>query len=77
MDFLDHVNLALMWFLMESSGTKEIMVCFLAKCSKFLFQGLVYVHSFSGVLVVNINWKGRNYVGTLLDSHIHEWAPPK
>jgi hypothetical protein len=30
-----------------------------------------------GVLVVNITWRGKTYVGTLLDCTRHDWAPPR
>ena len=32
---------------------------------------------FSGVLVVNVTWRNRSYVGTLLDATKHEWAPAR
>lgn len=31
----------------------------------------------SGVLVVNVTWRGKTYVGTLLDATRHDWAPPR
>ena len=34
---------------------------------------------FEGVLVINVTWRGKTYVGTLLDStrHVNQWAPPR
>ncbi len=32
---------------------------------------------FSGVLVVNVTWRGKTYVGTLLDSTKQDWACPR
>ncbi|OXU22973.1 hypothetical protein TSAR_015019 [Trichomalopsis sarcophagae] len=32
---------------------------------------------FTGILVVNITWRGKTYVGTLLDCTRHDWAPPR
>lgn len=32
---------------------------------------------FSGVLVVNVTWRGKTYVGTLLDCTKNDWAPPR
>ena len=29
------------------------------------------------MLVVNVSWKGKKFVGTLLDATVHEWAPPR
>lgn len=37
-----------------------------------------YVTNFAaGVLVVNVTWRGKTYVGTLLDCTRHDWAPPR
>ena len=35
--------------------------------------------SVSGVLVVNITWRGKTYVGTLLDCarHTNQWSAPR
>jgi hypothetical protein len=30
-----------------------------------------------GVLVVNVTWRGKTYVGTLLDSTKQDWACPR
>jgi len=30
-----------------------------------------------GVLVVNVTWKGKTYMGTLLDATKHDWSPPR
>ena len=39
---------------------------------------LMFMCAFNvGVLVVDVRWKGRSFVGTLLDSDIHKWSPPK
>lgn len=33
-----------------------------------------------GLLMLNVTWKGKTYMGTLLDCHIpledHKWGPP-
>ena len=29
------------------------------------------------MLVVNVTWRNRSYVGTLLDASRHDWAPPR
>lgn len=38
---------------------------------------LKYSLSVAGVLVVNVTWRGKTYVGTLLDCTRHDWAPPR
>lgn len=30
-----------------------------------------------GMLVVNVTWRNKTYVGTLLDCTRHDWAPPR
>lgn len=39
-------------------------------------EGIVW-HETEGVLVVNVTWRGKTYVGTLLDCTKHDWAPPR
>lgn len=44
-------------------------------------QGIVWQETDKGgLLMLNVNWKGKTYVGTLLDCHIpleeHKWGPP-
>ena len=31
----------------------------------------------SGLLVVNVTWRDKTYVGALLDATKNEWAPPR
>lgn len=31
----------------------------------------------TGMLVVNVTWRNKTYVGTLLDCTRHDWAPPR
>lgn len=40
-------------------------------------EGIVWHESENGVLVVNVTWRGKTYVGTLLDATRHDWAPPR
>ncbi|XP_044744100.1 zinc finger protein 609 [Coccinella septempunctata] len=40
-------------------------------------EGIVWHETESGVLVVNVTWRGKTYVGTLLDCTRHDWAPPR
>lgn len=44
---------------------------FLYSCNDYVYFVLV------GVLVVNVTWRDKTYVGTLLDATKHEWAPPR
>ncbi|XP_023692297.1 zinc finger protein 608 isoform X2 [Paramormyrops kingsleyae] len=40
-------------------------------------EGIVWHETEEGVLVVNVTWRKRTYVGTLLDCTKHNWAPPR
>lgn len=40
-------------------------------------DGIVWQETENGVLVVNVTWRGKTYVGTLLDATKHDWAPPR
>ncbi|KAF3851530.1 hypothetical protein F7725_013302 [Dissostichus mawsoni] len=40
-------------------------------------EGIVWHETDEGVLVVNVTWRKRTYVGTLLDCTKHDWAPPR
>lgn len=40
-------------------------------------DGVVWQETDGGVLVVNVTWREKSYVGTLLDCTRHDWAPPR
>ncbi|CAH1797104.1 unnamed protein product [Owenia fusiformis] len=40
-------------------------------------DGIVWNETENGMLVVNVTWRGKTYVGTLLDATKHDWAPPR
>ncbi|XP_057688181.1 zinc finger protein 608 [Corythoichthys intestinalis] len=40
-------------------------------------EGIVWHETQEGVLVVNVTWRKRTYVGTLLDCTKLDWAPPR
>nr|XP_053634613.1 nascent polypeptide-associated complex subunit alpha, muscle-specific form-like isoform X1 [Cherax quadricarinatus] len=42
-----------------------------------MLEGIVWHETEGGVLVVNVTWRGKTYVGTLLDCTRHDWAPPR
>ncbi|CAF1246554.1 unnamed protein product [Adineta steineri] len=42
-----------------------------------VLEGIVWNETDSGVLVVNVTWRGKTYVGTLLDSTQQDWACPR
>lgn len=40
-------------------------------------EGIVWQETDDGMLVVNVTWRNKTYVGTLLDCTQHDWAPPR
>ena len=44
-------------------------------------RSIISLFSFAGLLVLNVSWKGKTYMGTLLDttreSSEHKWGPPR
>ncbi|XP_076355614.1 uncharacterized protein LOC143249517 [Tachypleus tridentatus] len=42
-----------------------------------ILEGIVWQETDGGVLVVNVTWRGKSYVGTLLDCTKHDWDPPR
>ncbi|XP_013385174.1 zinc finger protein 608 isoform X2 [Lingula anatina] len=40
-------------------------------------EGIVWQETENGMLVINVTWRGKTYVGTLLDATKHDWAPPR
>ncbi|XP_042635619.1 zinc finger protein 609 isoform X3 [Catharus ustulatus] len=40
-------------------------------------EGIVWQETEDGMLVVNVTWRNKTYVGTLLDCTQHDWAPPR
>uniref|UniRef100_UPI00358DEF57 zinc finger protein 608-like isoform X2 n=1 Tax=Myxine glutinosa TaxID=7769 RepID=UPI00358DEF57 len=52
---------------------------YLGPCEPGTSVGLEAVvwHETESLLVVNVSWRNKAYVGTLLDCTKHEWAPPR
>ncbi|KAK2168205.1 hypothetical protein LSH36_19g02023 [Paralvinella palmiformis] len=42
-----------------------------------VLEGIVWNETENGLLVVNVTWRGKTYVGTLMDATKHDWAPPR
>lgn len=65
---------------MVSRGTSIDPEC-LGPCepgTSVSLEGIVWQETECGVLVVNITWRGKTYVGTLLDcTRQQDWAPPR
>ncbi|XP_010894319.2 zinc finger protein 608 [Esox lucius] len=61
-------------------GGPDTDSCCLGPCqpgTSVNLEGIVWHETDEGVLVVNVTWRKRTYVGTLLDCTKHDWAPPR
>ncbi len=72
----------------ENGGTetnkRSIGVCTdtqdLPECepgTNILLEGIIWNETSKGVLILNVAWRGKNYVGSLIDTSKSSWAPPK
>ncbi|GFR98817.1 zinc finger protein 608 [Elysia marginata] len=62
-----------------NSGTVTEPEC-LGPCepgSSVRLEGIVWKETDNGLLVVNVTWRGKTYMGTLMDSTRYAWAPPR
>ena len=58
-------------------ATKLIWTFVFAYSKRLFSHDAAHIYLLSGVLVVNVTWRGKTYVGTLLDATRHDWAPPR
>ncbi|CAF3789316.1 unnamed protein product [Rotaria sp. Silwood1] len=61
----------------QSSSTDETSFGSCEPGTNVVLQGIVWNETDKGVLVVNITWRGKTYVGALLNTTEQNWAPPR
>ncbi|CAF0888984.1 unnamed protein product [Adineta ricciae] len=61
----------------QSSLTDEASFGSCEPGTNVVLQGIVWNETDKGVLVVNITWRGKTYVGALLNTTEQNWAPPR
>ncbi|CAF1245195.1 unnamed protein product [Adineta steineri] len=61
----------------QSSITDESSFGSCEPGTSVVLQGIVWNETDKGVLVVNITWRGKTYVGALLNTTEQNWAPPR
>jgi hypothetical protein len=44
--------------------------------SPIQLEGIVWSETNQGVLVLNVTWKGKTFIGALMDTTNQSWAPP-
>jgi hypothetical protein len=52
-------------------------LCRLETGTNILLEGVVWNETSKGILIVNVTWKGKSYVGSLIDANRADWAPPR
>ena len=45
--------------------------------SNILLEGIIWNETNKGVLILNVSWRGKSFVGSLIDSNKAGWAPPR
>lgn len=45
--------------------------------SSILLEGVVWNETNKGVLILNVKWRGKTYVGSLIDTAKSSWASPR
>jgi hypothetical protein len=61
----------------QSSVTDESSFGSCEPGTSVVLEGIVWNETDKGVLVVNITWRGKTYVGALLNTTEQNWAPPR
>lgn len=68
----------------DEKSTRSVGICTdtsdLAPCepgTNILLEGIVWNETSKGVLIVNVSWRGRTFVGSLIDAEKTSWAPPR
>ncbi|UJR26233.1 hypothetical protein I4U23_007576 [Adineta vaga] len=61
----------------QSSVTDESSFGSCEPGTNVVLEGIVWNETDKGVLVVNITWRGKTYVGALLNTTEQNWAPPR
>lgn len=68
----------------DEKRTRSVGICTdtsdLAPCepgTNILLEGIVWNETSKGVLIVNVSWRGKTFVGSLIDAAKTSWAPPR
>ncbi|CAF2092491.1 unnamed protein product [Rotaria magnacalcarata] len=61
----------------QASSTEESSFGSCEPGTNVVLQGIVWNETDKGVLVVNITWRGKTYVGALMNTTEQNWAPPR
>lgn len=68
----------------ECKQTRSVGICTdtsdLAPCepgTNILLEGIVWNETSKGVLILNVSWRGKTFVGSLIDAAKTSWAPPR
>ena len=58
-----------------STDTSDLMPC--EPGTNILLEGIVWNETNKGVLILNVSWRGKTFVGSLIDTSKTSWAPPR
>jgi len=57
------------------TDTQDISIC--EPGTNILLEGIVWNETSKGVLLLNVSWRGKTFVGSLIDTSKASWAPPR
>jgi hypothetical protein len=58
-----------------STDSQDINIC--EPGTNILLEGIVWNETNKGVLILNVTWRGKTFVGSLIDTNKVGWAPPR
>jgi hypothetical protein len=58
-----------------STDSQDINLC--EPGTNILLEGIVWNETNKGVLILNVTWRGKTFVGSLIDTNKVGWAPPR
>lgn len=57
------------------TDTQDLGVC--EPGTSILLEGIIWNETSKGVLILNVTWRGKSFVGSLIDTNKAGWAPPR
>ena len=58
-----------------STDSQDINLC--EPGTNILLEGIVWNETNKGVLILNVTWRGKTFVGSLIDTNKVGWAPTR
>jgi hypothetical protein len=59
----------------SSTDTADLSPC--QSGTNVLLDGIIWNETNKGMLILNVTWRGKQFVGSLIDTSKSSWAPPR